>query len=66
MEQHTADMRALLVAEREQWAAREAKARAHAEEVCREVRETAYEQASVEHDRVLREAAQQGGVDLSA
>ena len=49
LEQHTADMRALLVAEREQWATRESKAREHAEEVCREVRDAAYEQASVEH-----------------
>ena len=39
---------------------REAKARAHHEEVVREVRDAAYEQASVEHDRVLREAAAQG------
>ena len=60
LEQHTADMRKLLVAEREQWATREAKARAHGEEVVREVRDAAYEQATVEHDRVLREAAAQG------
>ena len=36
------------IAEREQWAGREAKARSHAEEVLKEVREAAYEQASVE------------------
>lgn len=60
LEQHTKDMRELLVAEREQWTEREAKARAHHEEVVREVRDAAYEQASVEHDRVLREAAAQG------
>ena len=60
LEQHTADMRGLLVSEREQWASRESKARAHGEEVLREVRDGAYEQASVEHDRVLREAASHG------
>ena len=60
LEQHTSDMRALLVNEREQWAAREAKAKDHSEEVLREVRDSAYEQASVEHDRVLREAAAHG------
>ena len=53
-------MRTLLTAEREQWATREGHARRHHEEVCREVRERAYEQASVEHERVMREAAAHG------
>ena len=60
LEQHTAEMRNLLVAEREQWAARETKARAHGAEVLKEVREAAYQQSTVEHDRVLREAAAHG------
>jgi len=60
LEQHTQEMRQLMVAEREQWASREGQARKHHEEVCREVREAAYEQAAVEHERVLREAAALG------
>ena len=58
-------MRALLVAEREQWAVREGQTAAHAEEVCAEVRNAAYEQATVEHERVLREAAAQGADMIS-
>ena len=60
LEQHTSEMRQLLVQVREQWATREGQARKHHEEVCREVRELAFEQAKVEHERVLREAAAHG------
>ena len=60
LEQHTSEMRQLLVQVREQWATREGQARKHHEEVCREVRELAFEQAKVEHERVLREAAHHG------